>query len=225
VATSGTTDFDLDIDAIILDSLDMVGGQPTLGYDGRQARRALNLLLTEWQNREIFLWKIPGEPIETSIVEGTTTYTLDASYIDIVDLVIREDDQDLPLQRLSLSQWLQIPNKEQTGRPTQYVVNRQKDAVEITFWPTPNAGDYSMVYWPFTRLEDVTNMTQNADVPFRFLPALTAGLAYYLAFRRPGVTREKREELKILYEQQLSYAVGEDRERVTLQIIPKVGTL
>lgn len=228
MATSGTTSWTLDIDEIALDAVDIVGGQPILGYEGRQVRRALNLLLTEWENMEIPLWKIPSAPIEQALTSGTSTYTLDSSYLDIVDAVLRTnsgDTQDLAMERLSLSSWLRIPNKEQTGRPTQYFVNRQRDALVVTLWPVPNDSTQEFVYWPFKQIEDATSMTQNADIPRRFLPALTHGLAYYLTYRRPNYDPARRADIRTLYMDSLKFATDEDRERVSMSILPKVGTL
>jgi len=229
MASSGTTTWNLDIDEVYLDAIDMVGGQPQLGYNGRQARRALNLLLTEWDNRQISLWKIPAAPIVQALTTGVDTYTLDASYVDIVDGVCRTSPggttQDISMERLSLTDYLAVPIKTQRGRPTQYMVNRQKAAITVTFWQVPNNDTFSFVYWPFTRLEDVTNPTQNADVPYRYLPALTSGLAYYLSMRIAGVPDSRKTMLMGEYERQLSYAMEEDRERVTARITPKIGRL
>lgn len=229
MATSGTYNFSLDIDSVCLDAWDLVGGQPILGYDGRMARRALNLLLIEWDNREIPLFTVPSTPVVLDLTEGDQEYTLPANYIDVIEGVLRTTSQldvDLGMQRLGLKDWLLIPNKTQQGRPTQWMTNRQKDAIVLNVWQIPNADDtYQFVYWPFSKIQDVTNATQDPDVPTRFLPALTTGLAYYLGKRRQGVTFDKIMNLKADYEEQLKWAMEEDRERASMVIVPKVRRL
>lgn len=229
MATSGTTAFNLDIDEIFLDAVDMIGGQPQLGYDGRQARRALNLLMIEWENRGIPLWKVPSTPVVLDLTDGDSLYVLPAKTVDILEGVLRTTtnvEVDLGMQRLGLKDWLLIPNKTQEGRPTQFWVNRQRDAPELNVWMVPNADStYQFVYWPFYKIEDITNSTQNADIVTRYLPAVTAGLAYYLSLRRPGVTSETTMKIKSFYEEQLNWANEEDRERATMVVVPKVRRL
>lgn len=229
MASSGLTSFNLDIDTVLLDAIDQAGGQPILGYTPRMGRRCLNLLLVEWENRQVALWKVPSAPVVQNLTAGTATYTLDSSYIDIIEAVLRTTDgttSDLGLERLGMEDYLLIPNKTQQGRPTNYFVNRQKDAITVTTWLVANASStYQLVYWPFARLEDVTSPTQNADVPYRFLPALTTGLAYYLGKRRPGFPEDKLARLKGEYEEQFNWACEEDRERVDMKVLPKVRRL
>lgn len=230
MATSGTTSWILDVDELVLDAVDMIGGQPQLGYNSRQSRRALNMLFTEFENRGIPLWKLPATPIVQTLVSGTATYTLDASYVDVIDGVSRViqggKTQDIDMLRLSLTDYLNIPNKQQPGRPTQYMVNRQRDAITVTFYQVPDSFlTYYFVYWPFIRIEDVTNQTQNMDIPYRFYPAASAGLAYYLSLRIAGIPDSKKTMLLGEFERQLGYAQEEDRERVTQKIIPYIGRL
>lgn len=225
MATSGTTNWNLDVDELCLDAWDMVGGQPILGYDGRLARRCLNLLLTEIQNRGISLWSIPSAPIVLPLVAAQKDYTLDPKYIDVIDGVIRFQGIDLSTERLSLDRYLQVPNKSMTGRPIQWVSNRQISGIILSFYFIPDTDNYDFVYWPFSKLDDVTAPTQTVDAPTRYLPALSAGLAYYLSLRRQGVPDNKKIMLKALYEEQLNWAMEEDRERTSQFIVPKIGRL
>lgn len=229
MATSGTYTWSLDVDGVINDAIDLVGGQPALGYDPRMARRCINLLQIEWENRGIPLFTIPVAPVELELTEGDATYALPTNYVDIIEGVMRTESQldvDLGMQRLGLRDYLQIPNKDQEGRPTQYVTHRRNDRLYVTFWEVPNTDDtYTFLYYPFSKIEDVTKSYQDLAAPTRFLPAYSAGLAYYFSLRRPGVTRDKQLSLKSLYEEQLNWAFDEDRERVDMVVVPKVRRL
>jgi len=141
----------------------MLGGEQTLGFEPLEARRTLNLLLIDWMNRGILLWK---QNIATlDITSGTAEYTLPTSLIDITELVHRtisgSTTTDLALTRITMESYQRITNKTQTGRPTQYAINRLRDAAELYLWPTPDAtttgGTPLLSYFSFNKVEDITN--------------------------------------------------------------------
>ena len=93
----------------------------------------------------------------------------------------------------------------------------------INVWPTPNPpGDqYTFVYWRLRRIQDAGNGTNIGDIPFRFINALVAGLAYYLSSKLPGVDPQRIPMLKADYEQQWLLAEQEDREKATVRFVPR----
>lgn len=225
MATSGTTTFDLDLNTIVEEAFERAGGELRTGKDLRTARRSLNLLLAEWANRGVNLWTFEEGSIP--LVQGTITYTLPADTIDIMDCVVRTgtgtSQSDINISKISLSTYASIPSKNTQGRPIQVWVDRQLAAPEINVWPVPDStGTYTFVYWKLRRLEDAGDGINTQDVPFRFLPCLVAGLAYYLAMKIPdGISRI--EMLKASYEEQWKLAADEDREKADIRLAPRIS--
>ena len=226
MATSGTTTFNLDIADVIEEALSMLGGGEDLGFEPFEARRTLNLLLIDWMNRGILLWKQNLATLD--LTNGTASYALPSSLIDITELVHRtisgSTSTDLALDRISMEEYQRITNKTQTGRPTQFAINRLRDAAQLYLWPTPDtttaSGTPILSYFSFNRVEDITKSNQDPDVPFRFLPCLSTGLAYKMAIKRPGITAERASMLKQMYEEELTSAMYADKERASLLIKP-----
>lgn len=223
MAVSGTINFGLDIDSVIREAIENVGGEPTLGEEGRSARRSLNLLLIDWQNRGIPLWKRDTQSFP--VVEGTSSYTLTAGTIDVMESVCRRNSIDLDMERMTPEEYLQIARKDQDGRPTQYYIDRQRASTLMYLWPVPENSTDEVVYWRFTRIFDVNSSNEDPDVPFRFLPSLTTGLAYYMALKRTGIPIERIALLKGVYEENLKVAMEEDRDRASLKLVPKMRPL
>jgi hypothetical protein len=222
MATSGATSFTLDIGEILDEAFERVGGEPVTGKEPLSARRSLNLLLTDWQNAGLNLWQL--EAVTTAVATSVGQVTLDASTVDIVEGYLRRDSRDTPLARQSFSDFAAIPNKTQTGRPTKIFIDRQRDAPVINLWPLPENSTDELYLWRVRRLQDVNKSAgQHADVPFRFIPALTAGLAYYLSFKRKGVSPDKRAELRMEYERVMALAVSGDEDNVDMRIVPRLG--
>jgi len=226
MATSGTTTFNLDFTEIAEEAWERAGREMRSGYDLRTARRSMNLMTIEWQNRGINMWTIDEGSI--SLVNGTATYNLPADTIDLLEHVIRTNDgsatlqSDLTISRISVSTYSSIPNKLTPGRPIQVKVDRGRDNPTITVWPVPNSGDYVFRYWRMRRIEDAGSGVETADVNFRFLPCLVAGLAYYIAMKVPELA-ERIQMLKADYDEQFNLAAGEDREKATLRLVPRIG--
>lgn len=217
MATSGTATFALEVDQILEEAFERVGVTQPSGGDLRSGRRSLNLLLQELANRGELLWATESYPI--TVLTATTTVTLPADTLSISDVTVKRTgttDSEISLSPLGVSEYRQFPSKATTGRPTSYVLNRERDVPTLTLWPVTDAG-YDMVVERRRRLQDVTAYTETLDLPMRFLPAVIAGLAWVLAEKRPGaVDANRRGELLARYEAELDRALVEDRERVSL---------
>jgi hypothetical protein len=222
MATSGTYNFNLDIDEVIQEATEMIGGEQTLGHEPQSARRSINLMLNDWQNRGVLLWKIYTTAVTVST--SVTTYDLSSSTTDALQVNLQRDSTDIELQRISFEEYLNVPNKSQTGRPTQYTVKRNIDNPTIFVYPVPNNTTDILKIEAIRQVEDVNKSAeQNADAPVRFLPALTCGLSYYLSMKRNNIPMERIQMLKANYEEKLLMALEEDRERASLLLKPKLG--
>lgn len=243
MTTSGTSTFNLDLNNIVEEAFERCGSELRTGYDLRTARRSLNLLTIEWANRGINLWTI--EQGQIAMVQGQITYPLPVDTIDLMDMVIRTqtgiNQSDININRISSSTYATIPNKNAQGRPIQVWINRQSGATypingnepnttdpitginppNINVWPSPDQSSfYTFVYWRLRRIQDAGNGTSTQDIPFRMLPCLVAGLAYYLAMKLPEAL-PRLEMLKMAYEEQWALASSEDREKASLRLAPR----
>jgi hypothetical protein len=221
MATSGTFNFALEIDDVIEEAIEMVGGEQTLGHEPASARRSLNLMLKDWQNRGILLWSTEASAI--TVTASVSSYALSGSTIDALQVIVNRDNTDLPLTRISYEEYLQIPQKSQTGRATQYSIKRDRDNPTLFIWPIPENSTDILKVEKIRELEDINKSAgQNADVPKRFLPCLSAGLAFYMSIKRPGVDAGKITFLKQNYEELLERALTEDSERASIFFKPKL---
>jgi|TARA_R100000664_G_scaffold40_4_gene106 hypothetical protein len=221
MATSGTFNFALEIDDVIQEATEMIGGEQTLGHEPASARRSLNLMLKDWQNRGILLWSTEASAI--TVTASVSSYALSGSTIDALQVIVNRDNTDLPLTRISYEEYLQIPQKGQTGRATQYSIKRDRDNPTLFIWPIPENSTDVLKVEKIRELEDINKSAgQNADVPKRFLPCLSAGLAFYMSIKRPGVDAGKITFLKQNYEELLERALTEDSERASIFFKPKL---
>ena len=221
MAVSGTYNFNLDIDEVIQEAMEMIGGEYTLGHEPASARRSINLMLRDWQNRGILLWTTSVSSI--TVIASTGDYSLAGSTLDALEVVLNRDDTDIQLNRLSSEEYLLIPNKTQTGRPMQYSIRRGRDNPVMSVWPLPENSTDVLKVEIFSELQDVNrSATQNADIPKRFLPCLTMGLSYYMSMKRANVDPTRIQMLKANYEETLSRALLEDRERTSMRVVPKL---
>tara|TARA_R100001086_G_scaffold110620_1_gene56311 strand:- start:93 stop:779 length:687 start_codon:yes stop_codon:yes gene_type:complete len=224
MATSGTTAFNMDFAEIAEEAWERAGREMRSGYDLRTARRSMNLLTLEWQNRGINLWTIDSDTV--SLVTGTSQYTLPADTIDLLEQVIRTDSgdttkqSDLNMSRISVSDYSSIPNKLTRGRPIQVWIERLITAPRINVWPVPDSNDYTFVYWRMRRIEDAGNGVETADMNYRFLPSLVAGLAYGIAMKEPELA-PRLQMLKTEYEAQFQLAAQEDRDKTSARFVPR----
>lgn len=234
MVTSGTATYNLGFAEIAEEAWERCGAEIRSGYDLRTTRRSLNLLLMEWSNRGVNLWTIDSDTI--ALTQGTIAYDLPIDTVDLLDSVIRTqsgvNQTDLTINRISASTYATIPNKNAQGRPIQVWINRLSGATEpvatvvypqINVWPTPDQSNfYSFVYWRLRRIQDAGNGTNTQDIPYRFLPVLIAGLAYYLSMKIPDAA-PRIDMLKGIYEEQWQMAADEDREKANLRIVPRRG--
>lgn len=233
MTTTGTASFNLDLNDIVEEAFERCGSQLRSGYDFRTARRSLNLLTIEWSNRGINLWTIEEGAIP--MVTGQAVYDLPVDTIDLLDHVVRtgtgQNQTDININRISESTYSTIPNKNAVGRPIQVWINRQSGATtptgvnypQINVWPTPNApgNQYTFVYWRLRRMQNAGDGVNTQDIPFRFLNAMVAGLAYYLAAKIPDLDMQRAVALKADYDQQLQLAMDEDREKASIRFVPR----
>ena len=243
MTTSGTVAFNLDLNEIIEEAFERCGKELRSGYDFRTARRSLNLLTIEWANRGINFWTI--EEGSFPMVTGQADYDLPVDTIDLVEHVIRtgtgQNQQDLTITRISMPTYASIPNKNSQGRPIQVWVDRQSGATypsggrpegtdpatgidypKVHVWPTPNSpgSQYTFVYWRLRRMQDAGTGVKTQDIPFRWIPCLVSGLAYYLSLKLPEAAGRSA-GLKMDYEEQYKYAAEEDRDKSAIRFVPR----
>ena len=221
MATSGTRTFTQYVNEIIEEAYGRIGGETITGKESSSARRSLNLMLKEWSNRSIQLWSV-SESTQT-LTSGTANYTLNSYTIDVEEAVISVTNADgtrtdFEMERISRDDYLRIPDKSNSGRPSQYFVDKQLTPV-IFLYPTPDSAD-TFRYKERKALEDITAATESVDIPNRFLPCAISGLAYYLSLKRPQIEMQRRQELKMLYEEEFNRAMQDNREKVDLKITP-----
>lgn len=233
--TSGTSTFNLDLNNLVEEAFERCGSELRTGYDLKTARRSLNLLTIEWANRGINLWTV--EQGEIPLTANTIVYDLPADTIDLLDHVIRtgtgQNQTDINITRISGSTYSTIPNKNTNGRPIQVWINRQSGAANpeptgiqyptINIWPLPQTdNEYTFVYWRLRRIQDAGDGgTYTQDIPYRFLPAMVAGLAYYLSLKIPEAA-PRIEMLKGYYEEAYQLAADEDREKAAIRLAPRM---
>ena len=301
MTTTGSTLFNMDFTEIAEEAWERAGREMRSGYDLRTARRSMNLMTIEWQNKGINMWTIEQGFI--NLVPGLATYALPTDTIDLLEQVIRTGSNssttqaDLTITRISVSTYATIPNKLTQARPIQVWVQRlsgetnptsstlsgaitatattitlnsvvglagsgfiRLDSEDIyytyisgntlggvfrgqnnttaaahitgtavyvpqlpavTVWPTPdNTTTYQFVYWRFRRIQDAGAGVETADMNFRFLPALTAGLAYHIAVKTPELM-PRIQMLKQIYDETFEIAAGEDREKAAIRFVPR----
>ena len=232
MATSGTTSFDLNIDDIIEEAYERtsVRGNRT-GYQLKSARRSLNILFAEWGNRGVHLWKVKEATVP--LVEGQAEYNYASDNTnfpqdinDVLEAFVRDNSTatapvDTTLTKIDRSAYAALPNKLSKGTPSQYYVDRQT-AQSIYLYTTPSSSfsgsSYQLKFYYIARIEDAGAYTNTADVAYRFIPCMTAGLAYYLAMKN---SPELVQGLKLIYEDEFKRALDEDGQRTSLYISPQ----
>ena len=232
--TSGTRTFDktFAIDEIVEEAYERIGQQNVSGYQLKSARRSLNILFQEWGNRGLHYWQIGNNSI--TLVDGQAVYTMfrssadgtsDATAVfgvdDILEAVYRNSSNvDSPLTKINRSTYQALSNKTSEGQPSQYYVQRFIDKVTITLYLTPGssqAGD-KINYYFVKRIQDVGDYTNATDVPYRFVPCMVSGLAFYLAQK---YAPDRVQAMKLYYEDELGRALAEDGSSSSTIITPK----
>ena len=232
--TSGTTTFEkgFSISDIVEESFERIGIQGVSGYQLKSARRSLNILFQEWANRGLHYWEVANNNITLvadqatytmfrSTDDGTSSATAVYGVDDILEASYRNSNVDTPLTKVSRSQYQAFSNKTSTGTPSQYFVQRFIDKITVTLYLTPGSSEAGkfLNYYYVKRIQDAGDYTNDADVPYRFVPCMTAGLAYYLAIKN---SPDRVQMLKMLYEDELQRALQEDGSSSSTYISPKV---
>ncbi len=232
--TSGTTTFEkgFSISDIVEESYERLGIQGVSGYQLKSARRSLNILFQEWANRGLHYWEVANNNITLvadqatytmfrSTSDGTSSATAVYGVDDILEASYRNSNVDTPLTKVSRSQYQALSNKTSTGTPSQYFVQRFIDKITVTLYLTPGSSEAGkfLNYYYVKRIQDAGDYTNDADVPYRFVPCMTAGLAYYLAIKNAP---DRVQMLKMLYEDELQRALQEDGSSSSTFISPKV---
>ncbi len=239
--TSGTTTFDktFSIDEIVEEAFERLGIQQVTGYQLKTSRRSLNIMLQEWGNRGIHYWEI-GE-LDLDLIQGQAEYkfyrassdgtsaTSNPNGIygmsDVLEAQLRSnrtatDQSDSPMTKVDRSTYAAFSNKLSQGTPNQYWVQRFIDHVSINVYPTPDSTNASkdMHFYYIKRIQDVGAYTNATDMPFRFVPCMVSGLAYYLSMKyAPQMTQQ----MKLFYEDEFQRALQEDGSASSTFITPK----
>ena len=224
MATSGTKTFSLDTGDVIEEAYELAGLELRTGYDAATARRSLNIMFADWANRGINLWTV--EQVILSLTSGTASYTLNSYDLDVLEAIIRVYDSttsttytDISITRINRLSYLNIPDKTTTASPSQFFIDRQETPV-LYLYPTPDSvTTYKFVSYRMQRIDDVTASAQDQEVPSRFIPSMTAGLAYQIALKKNPA---KAEMLKFEYEELFNRAASEDTDRAIVQLVPRI---
>ena len=225
MATSGTYTFNLDLSDILEEAYERAGLELRSGYDYRTARRSLDLMFLEWQNRGLNLWSV--QEGSQTLTAGTGRYALTSDQLDVIEASLRTDDgdvnkqTDLTMSRISVSQYSHLTNKLTQGRPIQYWIEKDPGAIALNVWPVPDdAVTYKINYYYIQRVEDTGSpASNNVDIPARFMPCMAAGLAYYISIKRPEAS-ERAPLLKQVYDEQWDLAADADRDKSSFYMVP-----
>jgi hypothetical protein len=225
MALSGSKNFELDVADYVEEAFERCGLELRTGYDLKSANRSLNLMLAEWANRGLNQWTVKEKTV--AMVQGTSTYNIDSTNatapIDVLDVYIREtqgsETTDLPMTRLSRAEYSHITTKSSTGKPNQFLVDKQTTPT-LTVWPVPDKTSTYTVYMNvLTRMDDADAGANTMDMPFRFYPCLAAGLAYYISLKRAP---DRTSMLKSLYEEEFQRALSTDEDRASFRVSPSL---
>lgn len=239
--TTSTTSFNPTLNELMEEAFERCGVELRTGYHFRTARRSLNFLITEWANKGINLWTI--EQGQIPLVQGQITYDLPNDTVDLLEHVIRTNpgqsanQNDININRISVSTYSTIPNKLTQGRPIQVWINRRSGQTtdllgatpaypQINVWPAPDQGTvgtpyYYFVYWRLRRMVDAGTGVNVEDIPFRLQNAMVAGLAYMISMKLPEVPPERVAMLKGMYDEAWQLAADEDREKAPVRFVPR----
>ena len=220
MATSNSTDFEPNVAEFVEEAFERCGLELRTGYDLKTARRSINLMLAEWANRGLNQWTI--EQDTQTVTEGTTDYSLNSNVIDILDVVLRrtinQTQTDISMNRISRSEYINIPNKTTKARPSQFFLDKLSTPT-LKVWPAPENSTDILVFNKLVRMDDADKPTNTMDMPFRFYPCFAAGLAYYISLKRAP---ERTSQLKALYEEEFDRAMSQDEDRASYRVRPDI---
>ena len=223
MALSGSTNFEPNVTEFIEEAYERCGLELRTGYDLKTAIRSVNLMLAEWANRGLNQWTI--EQATQTVTEGTTDYSLNANIIDILDVVLRrtinQTQTDISMNRVSRSEYINIPNKTTKARPSQFFLDKLSTPT-LKIWPAPENSTDILVFNKIVRMDDADKAINTMDMPFRFYPCFVAGLAYYLSLK---IAPERTAQLKSIYEEEFRRAADQDEDRASYKIRPRINAL
>jgi hypothetical protein len=218
MTTSSSTDFEPNVAEFVEEAFERCGLELRTGYDLKTARRSINLMLAEWANRGLNQWTI--EQATQTVTQGTGSYSLNTNVIDVLDVVCRRTvngtQTDISMDRLSRSEYLNIPNKTTQARPSQFFIDKTITPA-IKVWPVPENSTDVLVFNKLVRMDDADAGTNTMDMPFRFYPCFAAGLAYYIAMKKAP---DRVGLLKQAYEEEFDRAMSTDEDRASFRIRP-----
>ena len=220
MTTSGSTNFEPNVTEFIEEAYERCGLELRTGYDLKSALRSVNIMLAEWANRGLNQWTI--DQSTQTVTQGTYDYALNSNVIDVLDVVVRRTvnniQTDISMSRLSRSEYLNIPNKETQARPSQFFLDKSITPV-LKVWPAPENSTDVIVFNKIIRMDDADAANNTMDMPFRFFPCFTAGLAYYISLKKaPQLTPQ----LKAIYEEEFRRAADQDEDRASFRIRPNL---
>ena len=220
MTTSGSTNFEPNVTEFIEEAYERCGLELRTGYDLKSALRSVNIMLAEWANRGLNQWTI--DQSTQTVTQGTYDYALNSNVIDVLDVVVRRTvnnrQTDISMSRLSRSEYLNIPNKQTQARPSQFFLDKSITPV-LKVWPAPENSTDVIVFNKIIRMDDADAANNTMDMPFRFFPCFTAGLAYYISLKKaPQLTPQ----LKAIYEEEFRRAADQDEDRASFRIRPNL---
>ena len=220
MATSGSRDFQPNVGEWIEEAYERCGLELRTAYDARTARRSLNILFADWANRGLNQWTISN--VNQTLTEGTDSYSLNDYVIDVLDVILRRTVNDVAtdyqMNQVGRAEYWNIPTKSTKARPTQWFLDKQVTP-KIYVWPAPENSTDVIKMNQLLRIEDADGSVNDLQMPFRFYPALVAGLAFYLSQKRAP---ERMESLQIIYEDEFARALAQDESRASLMIKPNM---
>ena len=220
MATSGSRDFQPNVGEWIEEAYERCGLELRTAYDARTARRSLNILFADWANRGLNQWTVSN--VSQTLTEGTDSYSLNDYVIDVLDVILRRTVNDVAtdyqMNQVGRAEYWNIPTKSTKARPTQWFLDKQVTP-KIYVWPAPENSTDVIKMNQLLRIEDADGSVNDLQMPFRFYPALVAGLAFYLSQKRAP---ERMESLKSLYEDEFARALAQDESRASLMIKPNM---
>ena len=220
MATSGSSDFEPDVAEYIEEAFERCGLEYRTGYDGVTARRYLNLLFADWANRGLNQWTLTNSV--TPLSKSDQFLDLTATTIDVLDVVLRRTENsevtDIQMNQISRSAYWNIPNKDTEARPSQWFLDKQITP-RLYIWPAAENSTDKVIINRLVRIEDADAGVNTVNVPFRFYPCLSAGLAYYIALKRAP---DRVQILKGIYEEEFARAADQDESRASLMVAPNL---
>lgn len=232
-STSNVTSWVPDILEMAQEACEHAGVDYTGAYQLRSVKRSLDYLAMMWANEGLNLWCL--DEIQTTLTPGVASYAMPSDTMDLISPAIRTQQgflpdgttprwQDILIAREDFESYLSIPNKQSPGKPNLIFVQRKAVAPQFFVWPTPNAYQpYILLWWRLRRMQNTGNPTNTMDIPWRFVPALTFGLAWQIALKKKGQKDFNLiAMLKSNYEQAFEKAMEEDRDRSSIYMAPYI---